>query len=306
MNRLQKGYSVIIPCYGSAKTISTVCANLKHFFTETYPVEGWEVILVNDDSPDNLQEVIDTLVQDPSYHIRAFRMIRNFGQHAATLAGMRQAMYDTSITTDDDGQHPLEPLADALKRFHEANCHLLLLTPLQRGHSPLRDLLSNCSKCCEEWLLGVKSARASSAYRVFKTEVRAIADELKTSDFNLSTLFTWGCSRVITYPIEHQARIAGKSGYNFTKLLTHWWKCTFAKSTRPLVFALVFAVILGCVGVILEVVAIWNHALFIPGLMLLLSALQFLVLGLMGEYLGRMYRTTQGQPAYVLAPKEDE
>lgn len=306
MKPLAPGYSVIIPCYGSEQTLGTVCADVRAFFAAELPDAAWELILVNDDSPDGVQSVIDRLRADPGNHVRAFRMVRNFGQHAATLAGIRQARYATSITMDDDGQHPLAPLADAIRRFHAENLHLLYLAPTKRGHGGFRDACSNVNKWCEKWILGLPDAQGQSAYRIFKTEVREAARFLTTPDFYIGAVLQWGCSRIGVCPIEHSPRLAGKSGYDFRKLLRHWWRCTFSQTVRPLLFAFGFGVLSGLAGVALLIVACWHETCLVPGLIFLIAGLQFLCLGLIGEYLGRAYQTTQGKPVYVLAPSEDE
>ncbi len=297
---LLPGYSVVIPCYGSERTIETVCRAVRDFFEAELPAAAWEIVLVNDDSPDNVQAVIERLRQEAGLRIRAFRMVRNFGQHAALLARMRQVRYATAITMDDDGQHPLGPLAEAIRRFHEENLHVLYLTPLRRGHGWLRDALSDASKFCERWVLGIRNAQGFSAYRIFRSEIVAVADGMRTDDFCLSMLFEWGCSRVGTFPIEHRRRLAGRSGYDWRRLLTHWWRCTFSRTTRPLLFPLLVGGLLLPVGVALLLLAPWAPACLAPGALLFVGALLFLSLGILGEYLARIYRTTQGRPTYAL------
>lgn len=303
---LLPGYSVVIPCYGSERTLETVCLGLRNFFSSELPNVAWEIVLVNDDSPDGVQTVIDRLRKNPSFRIRAFRMIRNFGQHAALLAGMRQVRYSTTITMDDDGQHPLAPLAEAIRCFHEKKLHVLYLTPLKRGHGWVRDVLSNASKFCERWILGIRDAQEFSAYRIFRSEITAIADGMHTNDFCLSMLFEWGCSRVGTFPIEHKQRLAGRSGYNWRRLLTHWWRCTFSRTTRPLLFPLFLGCLLFPLGGVLLLFAPWNHFCLIPGALLFMGSLFFLSLGLFGEYLARIYKTTQGRPTYVLFSLDED
>lgn len=210
---LRKGLSIVIPVYRSELTLGNLCLEIFDILGQLLPSLEYEIILVNDGSPDRVAGVMDDL-RDKSNRVRCFSFIRNFGQHNALLAGIRFAQYEFTITMDDDGQHPPSAIPLLLDSLTD-HLDLVYACPLTERRGALRGFASALVKHVLNKALGVDGAVHISSFRIFRTAVRSAFAEYNSPDVFIDALLAWGTKCTGMIRIEHQVRCAGQSGYNF-------------------------------------------------------------------------------------------
>src|SRR6266496_1719575 len=161
------GLSVVVPVYGS----EAILPELLHRLENALPAiaSSYELVLVNDSSPDGSWDVICKLVQRYPW-IHAINLMRNYGQHNALLCGIRAARYDVIVTMDDDLQHPPEEIPKLLDVL-AGGYDVVYGTPAQEQHGSGRDFASWVTKLALQNVMGAEVARKVSAFRVFRAEV---------------------------------------------------------------------------------------------------------------------------------------
>ena len=158
--------SVVIPVYNGEGTVPQLTERLIQVLPELFP--AYEIILVDDCSPDDSWNTLLDLQRSYPEIVRAFHLSRNFGQHNATLCGIRAARYDTCITMDDDLQHPPEQLPLLVNEF-EKGYDVVYAVPKKLPHSWWRNLGSKMTKIILGKIMGIP-IREIGAWRVFRTD----------------------------------------------------------------------------------------------------------------------------------------
>lgn len=308
---MQQGISVVIPVYGSEKTIEPLYEELKQLFRREQPDSEYEIILVNDCSPDNVASVLKRIAaNDP--RVRVFTFARNFGQHNATLFGIRQAKYSVTITMDDDGQHDPADIPLLVKTLHESRERIIYACPLEENRGFFRSLASKLVKRILNRVLGVQGTSSIASFRCFETSLRDMFADYSGSDVFVDALLSWGSS-CASISVGLRKRAAGESGYTLKKLVSHTMNLITSFSVVPLRIACICGMILTFFGII-TLLVVGIRFLFLgreaPGFLLLFfslvtfSGLQLVTLGVFGEYIGRIYLRQMQRPQYVLAPQE--
>jgi undecaprenyl-phosphate 4-deoxy-4-formamido-L-arabinose transferase len=268
--------------------------------------EHYEVILVNDDSPDRSWEVIESLARKYPC-VRGIDLMRNYGQHNATLCGVRLSRYEAVITMDDDLQHPPEEIHFLLEKLGEG-FDVVYGVPRKLPHSWWRNLGSILSKWLVASAIGIKTIRDVSAFRAFRTDLRRAFEGYENPDVMLDVLLSWGTTRFATVQVDQQPRSVGKSNYTFGKLLRMSLLYMTNFSTKPLRFSNIigfFFTLMGFVGFI-YVITVTLVEGSVPGFPFLASAVmvfsgvQLFALGIIGEYLARVFERTAGRRPYTV------
>jgi undecaprenyl-phosphate 4-deoxy-4-formamido-L-arabinose transferase len=304
--QLKSGISVVIPVYNSAlilpelvERLAAVLPGLKGEF---------EVILVNDGSRDESWNVIEDL--SGKYElVRGLCLMRNYGQHNAVLAGIREAKYDLIITLDDDLQHPPEQIP---KLFHNLNVNIDVLygVPEKEPHGRLRAIASRLTKLSLRHALGAEAARNVSAFRIFRTKLRSGFNEFHSPFVSIDVLLTWSTRRFSAVVVQHQPRSRGSSNYNFFRLLQHAATLMTGFSVWPLQMASLLGFTITIFGLVVFLYVVTNYFLngssvagfpFLASIIAIFSGAQMFALGIMGEYLARMHFRLLDRPAYVVA-----
>ena len=274
--------SFVIPCYRSAHTIRGVADELKTAM-EAMPGYDYELILVNDCSPDNTFSVLREMAETDE-HVTAVDLAKNFGQHAALMAGLKHAAGEIVICLDDDGQTP----------GNEAG---KLIRKLEEGY---------------DVVYAEYAHKQHSAFRNFGTVLNNRMTEIMLV-YNNCYPYVEGLSlrsprRIGTVPVTHRAREEGESGYTLVKLFSLWMNGFTSFSVKPLRIATycgAFAAFLGFIYFIAIIVKHFVDSTIPEGwastmaLMLLLGGVILLVLGMIGEYIGRIYMCINASPQYV-------
>ena len=300
------GLSVVVPVFRGEKNLEALVGRLE----TVLPTLGcpYELVFVDDCSPDGSWKLIGKLMASKPW-IRGFRLMRNFGQHNALLAGIRQARYDRIVTMDDDLQHPPEFIPALVAKLDEG-FDVAYGTPERETHGLLRNFCSIATKALLRYVLGVVVAREVSSFRAFKTDLRdAFADYGSPTVF-LDVLLTWATTSFVAVPVPHRDRSEGKSGYTLSKLLLHATNMVTSFSTVPLRLASLVGILTILFGIVLLAVVLLMWALggipvrgftFLASMIVVFSGAQLLSLGILGEYLARMYLRSMGRPPYVFA-----
>lgn len=298
--------SIVIPVYNSAGSIDLLAERLGAALPQIS--ERFEVILVEDGSPDDSWEQIEQVL--PRYAwLRALRLMRNYGQHNALLCGIRAAHYEVIVTMDDDLQHPPERIPELLNELARGY-DVVYGSPQQEQHSLFRNLASQVTKAVLQGAMGAETASSISAFRAFRTEIRAAFAGYSGPYVNMDVLLTWGTTRFSSVTVSHEARAVGQSNYTFGKLVTHTFNMVTGFSALPLKLASTLGFLLTLFGAMLLfyiiVVRILIFGYDVPGFTFLASVIaifagaQMFTLGIIGEYLARMHFRLMDKPPYVV------
>ena len=298
--------SFVIPCYRSEKTIETVVNEIISMLS-TKQIDKYEIILVNDYSPDNVWSVIKNLSEN-NKQIKGISLARNFGQHAALMAGYAHCTGDYVVSLDDDGQAPLESLFRLIDKLEEGYDVVYAYYNEIRQNS-FRVFGSKMAQKMGEMMLSVpKDFKGSSFYVARKFVIDEIIRYKNTYPYVFGLVFRT-TRNVTSIPTEHRSRLVGKSGYSFTKLFALWMNGFTAFSVKPLrisTFLGVFTAFLGFIYGIITIIKKLVNPEVAVGYSSIICAILFIggiimmMLGLIGEYIGRMYICMNNSPQYVI------
>jgi glycosyltransferase involved in cell wall biosynthesis len=299
--------SIVVPVYNGALSLRQLTAEL----TDVLPTlaDEYEIIFVEDDGKDNSWEVLHEVVQDFPY-VRAFKHMRNYGQHNALLYGVREARYEIVVTMDDDLQHPPKELSKLLNKLQEGY-DVVYGTPQKERHGLLRDMASQITKLALQSAMGVDVARNVSAFRMFRTQLREAFAGYESPVVNIDVLLTWGTTRFAAITVPHAPRQFGVSNYTLRKLIVHALNMMTGFSTLPLQLASMTGFVLTIFGVLI-LLYVFGRLLFessVPGfpflasIIAIFSGAQLFALGIIGEYLARMHVRIMGRPTSMIREK---
>ncbi len=300
--------SIVIPCYGSENTIEGVVTRIQKLMTTALAKYDFEIILVNDASPDNVRETIWKLANNDPEHIIGVDLVRNFGQHSALMAGYRQSSGDYIVSLDDDGQTPPEAIIDLLDKLLEG-FDVVYAAYKHKKHSIFRNLGSKVNDFMNNKLLGKPKNLYISSYFIAK---RLIIDEIIKYQHSfpyMQGLVLRTTKRITNCYVSHQERESGSSGYTLVKLIRLLLNGLTAFSVVPLrlaTFCGLMCALFGFLGIIIVVckklagvpVPLGYSAIMV--VILFLGGMIMLMLGIIGEYVGRSYLCINHSPQYVI------
>lgn len=301
-----KKISFVIPCYRSEKTILLVVDEIEQTMAKKSELE-YEIVLVNDGSPDNVWDVISTKAKS-SDRVIGINLAKNFGQHSALMAGYNQCTGDCVVSLDDDGQTP-------------ANEVFLLIDELEKGYdvvyacypenhqNAFRRWGSMMAKKMSDYMFDIKDDRKGSSYFVAR---KFVVDEMIKYDHSypyISGLVLRTTRNIGVVSIQHRDRIEGASGYNLKSLISLWLNGFTAFSVKPLElcayvgfgtagFGFLYALYTIIKRIVTPtVVEGWSSLIAIN---LIVGGIIMVMLGLIGEYIGRIYICINNAPQYVI------
>lgn len=302
--------SIVIPCYRSAKMLDDVVARID----TTLSACNYELILVNDNSPDNTYDVIKNLARK-NKKIIGIDLAKNFGQHGAIMAGLHQTTGDIVVCMDDDGQTPPEFVPDLVKAVTQSNFDVAYARYSNKKHSAFRNWGSRVNDFMAKVLIGKPEELFLSSFFVMKRYVVDIILQYQNPYVYLPGLVLRTTNRICNVDVEHREREQGSSGYTFGKLIKLWLNGFTAFSVKPLRIADLFGCIVAGAGFLYllytlamyvlhpSVVMGWNSLMAV---MLILGGSIMLMLGMIGEYLGRSYISLNNAPQFVIRSIEKD
>lgn len=297
--------SYVIPCYRSQHTLEAVVAEITAKM-KTLPQYAYEIVLVNDCSPDDTLGTIRRLVAADA-HVQGVDLARNFGQHAALMAGFHQCSGDVVVCLDDDGQTPADEVDRLLQKIDEG-CDVVYARYDTKQQAVWRNLGSWLNSKMTEIMLGKPPELVVNSYfaaRRFVVEEMLRYEHCYPYVIGLVLRTTKNIGNV---PVHHRARAQGSSGYTLGKLLNLWMNGFTSFSVKPLRIATYFGTFSALAGFVYLIYIVINHFTrhtaplgwaSTTALLLLLGGMILLVLGLIGEYVGRIYMCANAAPQYV-------
>ncbi len=297
--------SFIIPLYNSADTIGPLVKQI-----EALDVSGGhEIVLVNDGSRDNTHQICQELVAHARIPITYVAHARNFGEHNAVLTGWRHARGQHFVNLDDDGQNPPEEAVRLWQHAQTSGADVVYGHYGEKKHAPWRNLGSWLTNKMTDWALDKPKGFYLSSFRC----VSAFVAREASANFGpypyIDGLLLQMTQRIDAIEVRHDPRQSGQSGYNLRRLVRLWMSSFINFSVVPLRVATLLGLFMACCGflalggvVYLRIVdhgPAFGWGMLMSGL-LLFSGMQLLLLGVIGEYLGRMFLTINQRPQSVV------
>ena len=303
--------SFVIPCYRSQNTVMTVVDEIENT-VKTRPEYDYEIILVNDGSPDNVWDVIKerSKVDDK---IIGINLSKNFGQHSALMAGYNNVSGDIIISLDDDGQ---TPACDVFKLIEELNKgYDIVYAQYPEIHQNwFRRWGSDFAKMINDYLFDIKGDdRKGSSYYAAK---RYIIDEMirYTNPYPfMAGLVLRSTRNISVVSIDHRNRLEGQSGYSIRSLINLWLNGFTSFSIKPLKIGTYFGFFLALLGFLFAIFTVIRKLFITPmmeagwssiiSILLIIGGSILIMLGLLGEYIGRIFICINKSPQYVIKDK---
>lgn len=301
-----KKISFVIPCYRSAKTLQGVIWEIETTVREIGKYD-WEIILVNDSSPDDTWEVIEKICAGNG-HAMGVNLAKNFGQHAALMAGFRYAGGDFVMCLDDDGQTPADEMGKLIDEL-EGGRDVVYAKYDHKMHSAFRNFGSRLNELMARFMLGKPKELYVSSYFAAK---RFVVDDMlryQNSYPYVIGLVLRATRNISNVPVHHREREIGTSGYTMKKLLGLWFNGFTAFSIQPLRIATLMGAFCAAAGFLYGIYTIVKKFInpSVPlgfssmmAVMVFMGGMVMLMLGLIGEYIGRIYISMNNSPQYVV------
>lgn len=300
--------SVVIPVYNGADTLEPLVDRLLKVFQDN--THECEILMVNDGSQDQSWQVIQELAsRHPQVH--GLNLMRNFGQHNALLAGIRQAKGEIIVTMDDDLQNPPEEVPKLLDKLAEGH-DVVYGNPNQEQHGIARDIASVFTKIVFRVVLGFHHASHTSAFRAFRAKLRDAFYDYQAKFVSIDILLTWATTDFSWVVVQHNKRTSGTSGYTLRKLLNHTINMVTSFSSLPLRIASFIGFIFTVFGILILLYVLLRYLIsgrvvpgftFLASIIAIFSGVQLFSLGIIGEYIGRIHQRALNEPCYVIVDK---
>ncbi|WP_341913645.1 glycosyltransferase family 2 protein [Ferrovibrio terrae] len=300
--------SIVVPVYNGATSVPTLVEALAQLEVPG----GLEIVLVNDCSPDNSLEVCRELCRKNAVALTVVNLARNFGEHNAVMAGLSHARGDYIINMDDDLQNPPEEVV-RLWRYAKENAFDVVYTYYaDKQHAAWRNLGSRFTNWCADHLLDKPKGLYLSSFRCMSAFVaRTIL--IHTGPFPyVDGLIMQVTQNIGRLQVQHLARAEGRSNYTIRRLVRLFMSMFLNFSVMPLRIGTLVGFVMAALG-LLAFLVILVEAISgrtpqgyasVMAAILLLAGVQLIMLGLVGEYLGRLFLTVNRKPQFVVRDVE--
>jgi glycosyltransferase involved in cell wall biosynthesis len=300
----RRSISVVTPVYNGEASVGELCRRLASVLP-TISAQ-YEIILINDGSPDRSWEMISELCSQ-SPVLRGVNLMRNYGQHNALLCGIRAAKYEVIVTMDDDLQHSPEEIPRLLARLDEG-FDVVYATPESEQHGFWRGIASRVTRLALRSAGGPEVARNVSPFRTFRTKLRDAFADYQAPFVSIDVLLTWATSRFTAVRVPFKPRQTGSSNYTFARLVRHAFDMMTGFSTAPLQVASLIGFTCTLFGIAVLIYVFVRYCLegsvpgfpFLASIIAIFSGAQLFALGVIGEYLARMHFRTMNRPPYAI------
>ncbi|MBO5479006.1 MAG: glycosyltransferase [Clostridia bacterium] len=304
--KMQK-ISFVIPCYNSEKYVSNTVEKLEQVIEKQLKEYETEVILVNDGSKDNTFRTIEQIASKNN-HVTAIDFTRNFGQHSAIMAGLNQSNGDIIICLDDDGQTPPEEVTKLIDALDE-NTDVVYAKYEEKKHNTFRNFGSIVNSMMAQVLLNKPKDLYISSFFAMRSYIKDEIITYRNPYPYMEGLVLRATNKIKNVTVNHKEREVGKSQYTIKKLFSLWVNGFTNFSVKPLRIAIFFSVLFIVIGIIATIALVINKIMnpAVPMgwtsmiiLLLIIGAVITFILGLIGEYVGRIYISINNNPQYVI------
>lgn len=309
-------YSVVIPLFNDAEILPELHRRVSAVMESL--AEAYEIVYVDDGSRDNTFGVLGQVYQADMSHVKAVRLLRNFGQHPAVTAGFEQTRGQIVITLDSDLQNPPEEVPKLIDKLAEGYDVVVGWRQI-RQDSVLRTLPSKFIN----WLIarstGVKLHDYGSMLRVYRREVVQLLNQTQESAKFITALTSWLGVSIAEVPVRHEAPADGQSRYNLRRLFRMTIDLATGYSLVPIQVVTAIGLLMATVGIGAGLFLLAWRIIFATNvtglnsfiaLLLVLFGIQLAGLGIIGEYIGRIYIEVRARPYYlirtILVPQPEE
>lgn len=300
--------SIVIPVYNGAKTIGELVGALAALSIKG----GHEIVLVNDGSRDNSLAVCRDLLRNCRVPLTVVDLARNFGEHNAVMAGLRAARGAWVVTMDDDLQNPPGEVVRLLEYAQSTGKEAVYTWYGTKEHAAWRNLGSRFTNQVADLLLDKPKGLYLSSFRCLSAFVVEHVTRYAGPFPYIDGLVLQVTQNIDRIEVKHLPRAEGRSNYTLRRLVRLWLSMFVNFSVMPLRLSTLTGIAISLFGAVATVL-VFIEAMFystppgwgsIMAAVLLLSGVQLLILGIVGEYLGRLYLTVNGKPQSIVATVE--
>jgi glycosyltransferase involved in cell wall biosynthesis len=311
---VEQTISVVVPVYLGEHTLNALVEELRPLTVGCRtpagrPMRVAEVLLVHDGGPDRSDAAIRRLAATTPFVV-AIWLSKNFGQHAATIAGMSSTGSDWIVTMDEDGQFNPRDIGSMLDVALREHAQLVYAIPTNAPpHGRLRNLGSDAAKWIALRLLAQGDLVNFSSFRLMLGELgRGVAAYVGPGVF-LDVALSWVFGSTAYCPVQFRQGFDRPSGYSHRKLLTHFWQLVITAGPRPLRLVSLTGVVTAFAGAVVALLILIEKItgqIKVPGwtsvvvIVLLLGGMNLLALGIVAEYVGAAVRMAMGKPLYLM------
>ncbi len=302
----RKKISFVIPCYRSEKTVLIVVDEIEQTMQQRDELQ-YEIILVNDGSPDDVWNVIAKRAGE-DFHVIGINLSKNFGQHSALMAGYNQCTGDYVVSLDDDGQTPACAVFDLIDEL-EKGYDVVYASYPETHQNWFRRWGSDFAKKMSDYMFDIKDDRKGSSYFVCRKYIIDEMIQYRNTYPYVAGLILRATRNIGFVPVEHRDRMQGSSGYNLKSLIKLWLNGFTAFSVKPLEWGAYLGFATALLGFLYALYTIirrivtptviegWSSLISI---LLIVGGVIMVMLGLIGEYIGRIYICINDSPQYVV------
>ncbi len=309
--------SLVIPVYRGERTLPTILAEIAPLTVEQVSRAGHrfvigEVLLVHDCGPDRSDKVLEELATQYSF-VRPVWLSRNYGQHAATLAGMASATGDWVVTIDEDGQQDPADIQTLLDHALASSLQLVYAQPLNRPpHGWMRNAFSRAAKSITSKVLGNDRIGRFNSFRLVDGEIARTLAAYCGNGVYLDVGLFWITSQIGHAPIRLRNEMDRPSGYSYFRLLAHFWNLILTTGTRPLRLITLFGLASVFLAIAIAAYAAYGRltgGVEVQGWASIVIVVAFfsgailMALGVIAEYLAVTMGIVMGKPLYVVSTR---
>jgi len=298
--------SIVVPCYNEDKVISLFLQNIEPILKKTK--ESYEIIFINDGSQDNTLKVLQEL-KDSYRHIRIINLSRNFGKESAMSAGLEVSLGDVVIPIDVDLQDPPSLIIKFLEKWREGFDVVLAKRADRESDTFFKRKSAELFYKIHNQISNISIPNNVGDYRLMS---RRVVDAIKLLPENqrfMKGIFAWVGYPTTTIEYKRDARVAGETSFNGWKLWNFAIDGITSFSTVPLRIWLYIGMSISFLSLIFGATIVIKTLIYgidLPGyasmltIILFLGGIQLMGIGILGEYLGRIYNEAKGRPIYII------
>jgi undecaprenyl-phosphate 4-deoxy-4-formamido-L-arabinose transferase len=298
------GLSIVVPVYRGAATVGRLVEAL----SALKPAGGIEIVLVNDGSPDESGDVCRRLAETATVPLTYLEHARNFGEHNAVMTGLRHARGAYIITMDDDLQNPPEEVIRLYDHARLGGWDVVYTRYAKKEHEGWRNLGSRFANQVADTLLDKPKGLYLSSFRCMSALVAREVTKYQGPYPYIDGLMMQVTQRISSIEVAHYKRAEGRSNYTLRRLVRLWLNLATNFSVLPLRFAVFAGAAMAGIGFLAALVVVVEALFFeTPSgwastmtLTLLIAGVQFMMLGIVGEYVGRAFLSANGKPQGVV------
>jgi glycosyltransferase involved in cell wall biosynthesis len=298
--------SIVIPVYNAENTIGNLVEEL---IGELSTLCKFEIVLVNDHSRDTSEKVCISLFKKHPSIVRFFSLAKNVGEHNTVMAGLNNISGEYAVIMDDDFQNPIREVIRLIEYATKTEHDVVYTYYEKKEHSLFRNLGSLFNDKVANLMLGKPKDLYLSSFKIIK---KTLVDEVIKYDLPfpyIDGLILRATENIGQLKVKHDVRKTGKSGYTLSKLVSLWLNMFINFSILPLRFATLLGFVFAGLGFILGILTVLERLstpdlpqgyAFLFVFIALISGVQLISVGILGEYIGRFFLSHSKQPQYII------